>query len=236
VRLRNVDAISFDFYNTLVCHENGRGRGAMLMDYFEQAGLRCDPWQHQFLYDVFAPHAVEYDPAHPDAVRAAYRARITQRLFQRLNVRGERAAAAAHAERVWQIIGPASLRVFPEVPRLLSELNARGIPLAIVSNWQCGLGHFCTELGLGSAFRHVIASAEIGFEKPQHEIFDEARRRLGVPANRILHVGDTLVDDFVGGAGAGFQVLLVERGQRNESGVPSIGGLDELTAVLELTV
>jgi putative hydrolase of the HAD superfamily len=235
VKLSNVDAITFDFYNTLVTHENGRGRGVRLMAYFQQVGLSCDPWEHRVLYDVFAPHAIEYDPAASEELRSAYRTRLTDRLFRRLNVRGSEAAPAAHADRVWQIVGPASLHVFPEVPRVLAQLRSSGIPLAIISNWQCGLGHFCTELGLAAPFQHVIASAEVGAEKPQQEIFDEARHRLGVPAHRILHIGDTLVDDFVGGAGAGFQVLLIERGQRNDSGVPSIRSLEEVSALVGLS-
>ena len=50
---RTVEAVSFDFYNTLVYHRSGRGRGRELVDYLTDQGFVPAPWQHQVLYDVF---------------------------------------------------------------------------------------------------------------------------------------------------------------------------------------
>lgn len=206
-----VRAVSFDFFNTLVHHRSGRGRGTMLMEYFEEQRLASDPWEHEVLYDVFEPHGIEYAPDQPLEERKRYHRRLSRRVFQRLRVRAPAGVAAEHADSVWRLLGPDSLAVYPEVADLLVRLREEGYPLAVVSNWQCGLAHFCTELGLGDYFDHVLASAEVGSQKPDPGIFAEACRRLGVPEGRVLHVGDDAIDDLEGATGAGLRAVLVRR-------------------------
>ncbi len=105
--------------------------------------------------------------------------------------------------------------------------------MALVSNWQCGLAHFCADLGIGDLLDHVIASAEIGFAKPEPEIFHEACRRLGVPPERTLHVGDSIVDDLEGARHAGLQAVLVKRRPDRDETSPSI---PDLRSVLDVCV
>jgi HAD superfamily hydrolase (TIGR01549 family) len=230
---RGIDAVTFDFYNTLVYHRQGRGRGAAVMEYLEAQGWPSDPWEHQVLYDAFARHGTEYDPAWSEENKQQYHRRLAGRLFQLLNVRAPDGAAVAHASHIWELLGPASLAVFPDVPDVLRRLRGAGYPLAVVSNWQCGLRHFCTELGIGDVFDHVLASAEVASQKPDTGIFGEASRRLGVPPHRILHVGDSIVDDIEGAGAAGMQALLVRRDDDGPpAGVPVIRGFGELADVL----
>ena len=142
-----IDAVTFDFYNTLVYHRQGRGRGALLMEYFKREGLQSDPWEHQVLYDVFEQHGSDYSPSQSEVEKQRYFLRLTNRLFQHLKVRAPDNAVADHAASVWSILGPSSLAVFPDVSNVLQVLRAARYRLAVVSNWQCGLRHFCTELG-----------------------------------------------------------------------------------------
>ncbi len=228
-----IDAVTFDFYNTLVYHRRGRGRGALLMEYFKREGLQSDPWEHQVLYDVFEQHGRDYSPSQSEAEKQRYFLRLTQRLFQRLNVRAPDGAVADHVASVWSVLGPSSLAVFPDVSDVLQVLRAAGYRIAVVSNWQCGLRHFCTELGFGEAFDDVIVSAEVGYEKPNAEIFAEACRRVGVPPHRILHVGDSITDDVEGARAAGLHALLVRRDREGPSGdTPTISSLELLPQLL----
>jgi putative hydrolase of the HAD superfamily len=232
----DIAAVSFDFYNTLVCHRTGRGRARMLMEYLHEQGLESDPWQHQVLYDVFAPHTTEYAPDLDDEEKGRYFGRLAQRVFRRLNVRAPAGAAAHHAANLWELLGPTCLAVYPEVPAVLERLTGAGLPLVIVSNWQCGLAHFCTELGLRRFFDHVIVSAEVGSEKPDAGIFAEACQRLALPPSRVLHVGDSEIDDIEGARGAGLAAALLRRGDglprpdvpilRSLEGLPALLGLD----------
>jgi len=235
VHFADIDAVTFDFYNTLVYHRQGDGRGAMLMEYLAIQGLASDPWEHQVLYDVFEHHGKDYSPNLPAEEKRRYLVRLAKQVFQRLNVRAPDGAAADHAANVWSVLGPASLGVFPDVSNVLKLLRGAGYRLAVVSNWQCGLRHFCTELGFGDALDHVVASAEVGCAKPNPEIFRDVCRRVGIPCRRVLHVGDSVVDDIEGAHGAGMQAVLVRR----DDGVPSVGAptitkLDRLPDMLGL--
>ncbi|UCD25765.1 MAG: HAD-IA family hydrolase [Gemmatimonadota bacterium] len=228
-----IDAVTLDFYNTLVYHQQGIGRGAMLMQYLLEQGLESDPWEHQVLYDVFEHHGKEYAPDLSDAAREQYLVRFTERLFVRLNVRLRHGTAMDHAAAVWEVLGPGSLGVFPDVIPLLHTIRAAGYPTALVSNWQCGLSHFCVELGLADAFDHIVVSAEVGSQKPDPEIFRIACRRLGVSPERTLHVGDTVVDDVQGARNASMPVVLLLRdGTAIDVDTPVIAGLDELPGLL----
>jgi putative hydrolase of the HAD superfamily len=235
IDIQRVDAVTLDFYNTLVFHGQRSGRGTVLMEYLASRGLESDPWEHQVLYDLFKDHAKEYSTEFNAQQKRAYLGRLTERLFERLKVRVPPGAAADHAHEVWQILGPSSLRVHAEVPHVLKILKGAGYPLAIVSNWQCGLTHFCKELGIASGVDQIVASAEIGVAKPDPGIFLEVCERIRVDCTRVLHVGDSLVDDVEGGRNVGMQVVLVQRnGEARLSDALTIQTLDTLLDILQL--
>ncbi|MEJ2216173.1 MAG: HAD family hydrolase [Gemmatimonadota bacterium] len=207
-----VEAITFDFFNTLVSHRDGMGgRGKQVMEYLQSHGIESEPWEHQVLYDVFEPHAREYSPAFSAEEKDRYHVRVAERLFRRLKVGMAAQRAAHHATEMWQLIGPRSLEVFPDVRPTLERLREEGYRLAVVSNWQCGLGHFCVELGLGGLFRAVIVSAEVGAEKPDRRMFEEACRHLKTEPRQVLHVGDSPDEDVEGAQAAGLNALLICR-------------------------
>lgn len=232
-RFADIDAITFDFYNTLVYHRHGSGRGAMLMEYLAEQDLESDPWEHQVLYDVFQRHDKAYSPEFSADRKRRYAVEIAERVFWRLNVRASVGAAANHAANVWDLLGPSSLSVFPEVPDTLQLLHHAGYRLAIVSNWQRGLRHFCADLGIADMFEHIVASAEVGIEKPNPQIFHDTCHRMQIEPHRTLHVGDSVLDDIEGARSAGMQALLVRRGESGLSeGIPTIASLDVLPGAL----
>lgn len=227
--ISGIEAVSLDFYGTLVYPRSGQGRGAMLMEYLKEHELESDPWEHQVLYDVFARHDQDYWPEATEEEHRRYYVEFTRRVFARLGVEVSPGAAESHAGAIWRLLGPASLAVFPDVSMTLRTLVDEGYPLVVISNWQCGLGHFSVELGLGSVFRHVLASAEVGVAKPDPAIFREGARRLGLAPDRILHVGDTYEDDFEGATAAGFQALLFCRHPLSQ--VPNVATITTLEAL-----
>jgi len=86
----------------------------------------------------------------------------------------------------------------------LTRLRAGGLALACVANWDCALGEHLQRLGIRDAFTAVVTSAEAGAEKPSTAIFEAALERLGVPAGRAVHIGDSEVDRE-GAAAAGLE-------------------------------
>ena len=228
-----IEAVTFDFYNTLVFHREGTGRGRILMEYLRARGFRPAPWEHEVLYDVFAVHDMEYSPEAPQDEKDEYYVLVAKRVFERLDVSASGDDASRHAAAMWRILGPACLGVFPDVLETLRTLRAAGYPLALISNWQCGLRHYCVELGLSEHFDHILGSADLGVAKPDARIFADACSRLGVPAHRILHVGDTLADDYQGGKASGLSVLLLVRDPEPESSADRvIHRLTEIPAML----
>jgi putative hydrolase of the HAD superfamily len=69
-------------------------------------------------------------------------------------------------------------------------LRARGLAVAVVSNWDISLHERLAPLGIV-----VTTSADVGARKPDPAIFRLALERLGVLPERTLHVGDTAADE-----------------------------------------
>jgi putative hydrolase of the HAD superfamily len=84
----------------------------------------------------------------------------------------------------------------------VQALAARGLALAVVTNWDYGAREQLRRHGLEQHFRTIVVSAEIGTRKPDPEPFRVALDRLGVPPERAVHVGDHESDER-GAAAAG---------------------------------
>jgi len=120
------------------------------------------------------------------------------------------------------------LRPFADVPPGLRLLEERGLAVAVVSNGDCSLGASLESAGL--RFDVVVDSATTGAAKPDPVIFGTALGRLGVSANRALHVGDDPANDLMGARAAGIDAVLIDRSDDRSRG--SIGALTELEALL----
>lgn len=226
-------AITLDFFETLVFHRDGRGRGRLLVEYLRAHGYETDPWEHDILYRLFEHHSDDYSPDLAPEDRRRYLDRLALRAFRELGVAVSEDEAARHAGALWEILGPSCFEVFPDVIPVLGALGRAGLPLVVVSNWHAGLRHFVAELGLSPFLDHVIGSADVGVAKPHPGIFERASALLGVPLSAILHVGDSLEEDYRGGLRAGCRAVLLRRGRGTDPGAEgAIGSLGELATLL----
>jgi putative hydrolase of the HAD superfamily len=82
----------------------------------------------------------------------------------------------------------------------LERLQAAGLALACVSDWDIGLQEQLAKVGLDHLFDVVLTSADAGAAKPEPALFLDALSRLHVESGRTVHVGDGEADR--GGAGA----------------------------------
>jgi putative hydrolase of the HAD superfamily len=126
---------------------------------------------------------------------------------------------------------PGAWYVFPEVPRVLEELRARGVLLAVVSNFDGRLVPLLAALGISQRVDTIVHSSEAGSAKPDPAIFRAALGRLGVAPADALHVGDDPAADVAGARHAGLGAALVDRRGRWPAvleGVPVLRSLDEL--------
>ncbi len=128
---------------------------------------------------------------------------------------------------------PGVWAVYEDVRPTLDGLAARGIPLAVVSNWDSHLPRLLEEQDLSRYFRTVSVSAIEETGKPGAEIFRRTCERMGVEAAEALHVGDSLRDDFEGARAAGLQALLLDRRGDHRDVAERIVSLAEIPARLE---
>jgi HAD superfamily hydrolase (TIGR01509 family) len=92
-------------------------------------------------------------------------------------------------------MGSIVLEPVPGALETVRALRARGLELAVVSNWDIGLTEQLGRLGADSLFSAIVTTAEAGAPKPDPGVFRLALERLGVEPGRALHVGDEPGDE-----------------------------------------
>ena len=107
---------------------------------------------------------------------------------------------------------PDAWRIFPDVLPTLDALAAHGLKLGVISNWDERLRPLLKRLKLAGYFEVIVVSREVRASKPARAIFQHAVRRLGLPADAVLHVGDNMSMDVRGAQAAGLSALLLKRG------------------------
>ena len=97
-------------------------------------------------------------------------------------------------------------RPLPGSESALERLQAAGLVLACVSNWDVSLPDQLAGIGLARLFAAVVSSAEAGAPKPDPRPFELALAKVGVEPGRALHVGDSDADrDGAAEAGLAFE-------------------------------
>lgn len=139
------------------------------------------------------------------------------------------------ADRVCEIAwSPASWHAFPDVLPVLDDLRARGIKMAIVSNFVDTLAAVCDQHELTPYFEVIVASVEAGAQKPDSRIFMRALRRLGVRPDEAWHIGDNYWADVLGARAAGLTPVLLDRaGSVPNPDCLRIERLDELADLID---
>lgn len=123
----------------------------------------------------------------------------------------------------------------------LLEHWCRRVRLGVISNFYGNLPRILDEAGLTSVFTVVLDSNLVGVRKPAPEIFGLAVGALGVRADEVLHVGDSLVHDVRGALAAGLQAAWLTRTADEEiagalpPGAVRIAELRQLEAFLPCT-
>jgi putative hydrolase of the HAD superfamily len=92
----------------------------------------------------------------------------------------------------------------------LRTLKARGLKIALVSNYDGRLHRVVAELGLSPFFAAVSVSSEVGWAKPSPRIYAAALGALGVGPGEALMVGDRPREDAAGATAAGLTAILYD--------------------------
>lgn len=128
----------------------------------------------------------------------------------------------------------------PEVQEGISELRAKGWPIAIVTNGGRTQRAKIEAAQLSDLVDVVCVSAEIGARKPDPRIFEAAARAVGKPLTSGWMTGDDPEADVVGGNGVGLQTMWISNGSNwplpdVEPTVTATTILDALASLNELS-
>ncbi len=97
--------------------------------------------------------------------------------------------------------------VNPDVYRLLCDLRLKGLKLAIISNCSSEEVQVIKESRIYQYFDEIVLSYEVGMQKPNKEIYEEAVNRSGVEACECLFVGDGGSNELEGAVNAGMKAI-----------------------------
>lgn len=210
-----IEAVTFDVTNTLI---HSPRLGEIYAEVLTRHGVLLSPREARRLVSVVwqelscsAEPGRDRFSSHPEGERGWWM-RFLERICEHLEAPPPSRFAAA--ELFHRFGSAAAWEVFPEVPEALSALADAGVRLAVVSNWDHRLPGVLEELGLAGFLDAVVYSSAVGVEKPDGRIFAEALSRLGVPAERALHVGDSRLEDVEGAEAVGMRALHLTRGSR----------------------
>jgi putative hydrolase of the HAD superfamily len=111
-------------------------------------------------------------------------------------------------------------RLFPETREVLEALQARGVPMGVLSNWDYQLPLRFEELDLARYFHFVLSSSQAGLEKPGVELFyfgwEHVQKVLpDLAPHECLYVGDHYQKDVQGAQGAGMRPVWIVRDERD---------------------
>lgn len=94
----------------------------------------------------------------------------------------------------------------------LAALRQRGYNLGIIANQKPGMAERLDEWGMLQYFDVIVASAEIGYAKPDKEIFEKAFELARCTAQESVMVGDRLDNDIIPAKAIGMKTVWVKNG------------------------
>jgi len=112
-------------------------------------------------------------------------------------------------EKLWNLFAQGDhWRLSEHAVSSIQTIRKRGYQIALLSNNDSRLRQVIQDLGIEDLFDELFISAEIGYEKPQLEIFRHVEENLQKKPAEILHLGDSYSRDFEGAQKAGWSALL----------------------------
>lgn len=226
---RPITGVVFDLHATLV-HAGepeawvAAARAAIAAD--PTLGGIFDPQEHRRRplpeFDLLAPwadriweHAREVDPGSERDLSPARHREVYDRMLDRMGIVPPVLGEALYRTMLdqWQ--------AYDEAGEVLADLRARGIATAILSNIGLDPRPVLERTALTDLIDVEVFSFEVGMVKPDPAIFTLTADRLGLAAEDLLMVGDTVADD---GAAAlvGMRTLILPRTRGTTHGLQQV--------------
>jgi putative hydrolase of the HAD superfamily len=133
-------------------------------------------------------------------------------------------------QELWEHFSrPTAWRLADDVADTLQVLAARGLILGLASNYDGRLRNVVASLPALGPLEHMVISSEVGWRKPSIEFFAALSQITSLPPERILLVGDDLVNDYTSAMATGVRAILYDpEGRHHAKEIQRIVSLREL--------
>lgn len=123
--------------------------------------------------------------------------------------------------------------LLPGAGEFLTSISER--PKSLVTNGIASIQRQrLKDTGCERHFENIFISSEIGYHKPQKELFAYVLKSLGKNAGECVMIGDSIHSDIEGAAGAGIESIYLNfEGRKAEEATWSVSSYDELRALIE---
>jgi len=111
-------------------------------------------------------------------------------------------------------------------------LNTCALPIGVLSNFNKGLPDILQKL-FGNIFSDIIVSESLEIRKPDVAVYQHALDVIGLPANQILYVGDSLKLDVLPSRSIAFNTHLIDRLDIYTEFKNRLSFLDELNSIIQ---
>ena len=127
----------------------------------------------------------------------------------------------------------AHFSLLPGAEELVRYL-AEKYPLTIVTNGFIEVQYEkFDKSGLKDYFSHIVLSEEVGCQKPNPRIFEEALRLNGLSADEVVMVGDSWYSDIQGAINAGIdQIWVTDKPVDGSEPTYMVKSLEEIKSIL----
>ncbi len=207
-----IKAVFFDFYNTLVSYEPPREE--LEARVLKDLGIDVSPEAFRRPLVVADEFIYREHARSPLSKRSKEETMVLYAQYQGIVLR--EAGIDASQELIasildkWQQV-KFKMVLFDDVMPTLTHLRELGLILGLISNVDRDINPLYQELGLSAWLQVMVTSQEVGFNKPQPEIFQEALKQAGVKSSEAIYVGDQYQIDVVGANEAGMRGILLDR-------------------------
>ena len=177
---------------------------------------------HEEFVSLYKPHNIElWDQYGKDLVTKAF-LRVDRFLYPLLH--GTKVASqiqsytalSALAEQMSEDFLHLTTKYFSLLPGAeeLVRYLAKKYPLTVVTNGFIEVQYEkFAKSGLRNCFSHIVLSEEVGCQKPNPRIYEEALRMNGVSAEEAVMIGDSWNSDIQGAINAGIDQIWVRKSQ-----------------------
>ena len=219
-----------------------------LQDMYEKYNLSEYFASFEEFFLLYKPHNIElWDKYGKDLVTKEYLSfdrfffplMHGSRVGERLKVKGERQEVAALAEQLSEDflnMTTARFSLLEGAEELVRYLAAK-YPLTVVTNGFVEVQYEkFDKSGLRDSFAHIVLSEEVGCQKPNPRIFEEALRMNGLQAEDVVMIGDSWNSDIQGAINAGIDQIWIRKSKdplpEGQSATYLVQSLSEVMEIL----